>query len=79
MLITYLELMHAGDAPLASPHTPALSKSKFIGLFLPALLPRRVSSSTGDTGFSLQHEAAADLTRSGNDAMFEVNASKVSH
>lgn len=73
MLITYLDLMPVIQLLLHL--APALGKLKFTGFY-----PRfgGVTAVTGDTVCS-QHDKAADLLRSGSDAMMKMNASKVSN
>lgn len=52
-------------------HTPALSKSKFIGL-----TPRCWVTAFAGNAIFFQHEEAADLMRSENDAIIGVDESK---
>lgn len=89
MLITYLDLMHAADAPLWLRHSPAAlgeikvhwSFSVFFFFFFFGLVGGGgVVTTFTSNAVVFQQEEAADLTRrSGNDAIMEMNASKVSN
>lgn len=88
MLITYLDLMHAADAPLWLRHSPAAlgeikvhwSFSVFFFFFFGLVGGGGVVTTFTSNAVVFQQEEAADLTRrSGNDAIMEMNASKVSN